>query len=314
MKSALAISEVLSGKIRTEKRPDQKSVSFSQFSVYESCPYRWYLTYAKGHYLFTASINTIFGTAIHEAIQQYLDLLFNDSVKASEEFDMIGVFESKFKEEYVKEVANNDGQHFSNKEEMAEFYQDGVEILNYVRKKRAVYFDRKNQELLGMEIPLLVEIKEDSDVFLFQGYIDAVFRDKTDGTVYIDDFKTSTRGWRDYEKKDQTKQAQALLYKKFYSKQFEVDQESVVPKFKILKRKIYENADFPQPRMQVHEPANGKTKVHQAYQRLVNFIDECFNADGTPKEKQHLKNASEKNCRFCPFNNRPDLCDKKNML
>lgn len=311
MKEALQISDWIKHKIRTEKREDQKNISFSQFSVYESCPYRWYLQYAKGNYLFSGSINTVFGTAIHEAVQQYLTLLFNVSVKASEEFDMIGLFERRFKEEYVKEVGNNNGIHFSNKEEMAEFYQDGVEILNFIKKKRKILFDHNDYELLGMEIPLSVEIKDNTDTFLFNGFIDMAYRDKREGIVYIEDFKTSGKGWRDYEKKDEIKQSQLLLYKKFFGKQFGVDPENIIPKFRILKRKLWENADFPQSRVQIHEPANGKNKVHQAVQRLENFINECFNPDGTAKDKDYIKRASKNTCRFCPFKDRPDLCDQK---
>lgn len=311
MKDAVGISERIAHKIRTEKRDDQKNISFSQFSVYETCPYRWYLTYAKGHYLFSASINTVFGTAIHEAIQQYLTLLFNVSVKASEEFNMIELFEKRFKEEYIKEVQNNGGQHFSNKEEMSEFYEDGVEILTYLKKRRKVLFSHNDYELLGMEIPLSVEIKDNTDTFLFNGYIDMVIRDKREGTVYIEDFKTSTKGWSKYEKGDDTKQSQILLYKHFFGKQFNVLPENIIPKYRILKRKLWENADFPQHRVQIHEPANGKNKVHQAVQRLNNFIDECFYQDGVAKDKYYLKKPTGNNCRFCPFKDRPDLCDKK---
>lgn len=314
MKEALALAESIAPKIRKEKKEGQKQISFSQYSVYESCPHRWYLTYAKGHYLFTASINTVFGTAIHEAIQNYLAILFTESVKASESFDMVEHFEKVFKEEYSKEVQNNGGVHFSTKEEMTEFYKDGIEILNYFKKKRIAYFSTRDLELLGMEIPLLTEIRDINDTFLFHGYIDLVLRDKTDGTIYIEDFKTSTKGWRDYEKKDEIKQSQILLYKKYFAKQFGVEESKIVPRFRILKRKLYENADFPQSRVQIHEPANGKSKVHQAGQRLINFINECFNDDGTAKEKYYTKVFSNNNCRFCPFKDREDLCDKKNML
>jgi hypothetical protein len=165
-----------------------------------------------------------------------------------------------------------------------------------------------------MEIPLLTKLKEDSDVFLFQGYVDFIYRDKTEGIVYIEDFKTSTKGWRDYEKKDEIKQAQILLYKNYFSKQFGIEPDKIVPRFRILKRKLYENADFPQSRIQVHEPANGKNKVHQAVQKLTNFINECFNQDGTPKEQVYLKKSSGNNCRFCPFKDREDICDKKNTF
>ena len=71
---------------------------------------------------------------------------------------------------------------------MAEFYQDGVEILNFIKKKRKILFDHNDYELLGMEIPLSVEIKDDTDVFLFNGFIDMVYMDKREGTVYIEDF------------------------------------------------------------------------------------------------------------------------------
>jgi hypothetical protein len=314
MKEALGLSESIASKIRIDKREGQKQISFSQYSVYESCPYRWYQTYAKNNRLFSASINTVFGTAIHEAIQTYLTILFKESVKASDAFDMIALFEKRFKEEYTKELISNGGEHFSTKQEMSEFYQDGVEILNYFRKKRSVNYSTRDYELLGMEIPILIEIKEASDTFLFQGYVDMIYKDKVEGTIYIEDFKTSGKGWKDYEKKDEIKQSQILLYKNYFAKQFGVEPEKIVPRFRILKRKLYENVDFPQSRIQIHEPANGKAKVHQAVQRLTNFINECFNSDGTFKEQVYTKKATASNCRFCPYKDREDICDKKNML
>jgi len=311
VKEFVGLSEVLRPKVKTEKREDQKNISFSQFSVYESCPYRWYLTYAKGNYLFSASINTVFGTAIHEAIQEYLRILFEESAKKADQSDILGLFEKRFKEEYIKELENNGGAHFSSKAEMVEFYEDGVQILEYFRKKRQIHFSNRKQELLGMEVPLSVQIKEDSDVFLFNGYIDLIYRDKEDGTIYIEDLKTSTKGWSKYEKTDETKQSQLILYKKFFAKQYGFDPASIVPRFRILKRKLWENVEFPQSRIQLHEPANGTIKTNSALQRINVFIDNAFEKDGSFKEKQFAKKPSSSNCRFCPFKDRSDLCDKK---
>jgi len=310
MKEAIGLSESIKAKIRKEKRENQKNISYSQYSVYEQCPHRWYLSYAKGHYLFSASINTVFGTAIHEAVQEYLRIIFQETVKKADSFDMIGFFEKRFKEEYLSEMSNNGDKHFSTKEEMVEFYEDGVEILEHFRRKRSLYFSKRDHELIGMEIPLSVEIKEDDDTFLFNGYIDLVYKDKRDGVVYIEDFKTSTKGWSKYEKSDEIKQSQILLYKKYFSKQFGVDIDTIVPKYRILKRKLWENAEFAQSRIQIHEPANGTRKVKNAEQRLNVFINECFNSDGTPKEGVYTKRASDQNCKFCPFNDKRDFCDK----
>jgi hypothetical protein len=269
------------------------------------------MTYAKGNFLFNSSIHTIFGTAIHEAIQEYIRILFESSVKNADEFNIAEFFENKLKEEYVKERKANDGMHFSTPEEMNEFYEDGILILEYVKKKRKEIISNRSHELLGIEIPLNTLIKENNDVFLFNGYLDLVYRDKRDGTVYIEDIKTSTRGWSKYEKSDEIKQSQLLLYKNFFSKQFNFDIDNIVPRYRILKRKLWENTEYPQSRIQLHEPANGKNKINNALQRLNVFIDTCYDSTGTPLEKEYIKKPSSSNCRFCPFNNRPDLCDKK---
>lgn len=78
-----------------------------------------------------------------------------------------------------------------------------------------------------------------------------------------------------------------------------------------MKRKLWENAEFPQSRIQIHEPANGTRKVNDAVQRLNLFINECFEPNGKAKDKYYKKSPSASNCKFCPFRDREDLCDKK---
>ena len=46
----------------------QKNISYSQFSMYRSCPKRWSLQYKDGLKVFTSSIHTVFGTALHEVL------------------------------------------------------------------------------------------------------------------------------------------------------------------------------------------------------------------------------------------------------
>ena len=41
------------------------------------------------------------------------------------------------------------------------------------------------------------------------------------------DIKTSTKGWDDKTKKDETKQLQLVLYKKYYSQQFGVPEDDI---------------------------------------------------------------------------------------
>ena len=53
----------------------QKSISYSQMSMYLQCPKKWALQYRDGYKTFAPSINMTFGTAIHETVQNYLHTL-----------------------------------------------------------------------------------------------------------------------------------------------------------------------------------------------------------------------------------------------
>ena len=58
-----------------------KVVSFSQYSTYKSCPHKWYLEYVKGYRDTKPNMHFVFGTAMHEALQHYLQTMFDTSAK-----------------------------------------------------------------------------------------------------------------------------------------------------------------------------------------------------------------------------------------
>ena len=65
----------------------------------------------------------------------------------------------------------------------------------------------------------------------------------------------------------------------------------------IVKRKLYENLDFPQKRVQKFAPANGKPSINQVVKRLDEFLKDGFNDDGEYRtEHIYRKEASKKNC------------------
>ena len=66
----------------------QKAVSYSQYSIYKQCNYQWYLTYIKKESSFKPSIYLVYGTAMHETIQSYLNTMYEKSGKAADEIDL----------------------------------------------------------------------------------------------------------------------------------------------------------------------------------------------------------------------------------
>jgi hypothetical protein len=298
-------------KIKNYQKPEinhafQKSVSYSQFSMWASCPHKWYLTYVENKQPYQASIHTVFGTAFHETIQDYITVMYNESGAAADRMDLIGLFQSKFSEVYAKEYKAA-GAHFTNAEEMGNFFEDATAILNFIKKNRNKLFTIRKMRLLGIEIPLLLNVA--NNVFL-KGFIDFVLYDEELDKVYIYDIKTSTRGWSDYEKKDDNKIAQILLYKEYFSKQFGFDVEKIEVEYFIVKRKIWEQSEYPTPRTQSFKPASGKNKRKQAVENFHSFIKDCFDEVGKPQLKSYLKNVGEGSCKWCPYKDSPELCDK----
>ena len=205
---------------------------------------------------------------------------------------------------------------FTNAFEMGEFYQHGVDILDFVFKKRGVYFAKKDHELIGVEVPLNVQMDANENV-KFRGYIDLIIRDKRDNTYKIIDIKTSTMGWNKYQKADKTKTAQLVLYKSYYAKQFNVPVENIRVEYFIVKRKLYENLDFPQKRVQLFTPASGKPTLNKINNSVDEFVRTSFNKDGTYNTDRvypAVAGKNKKNCKYCDFKDRQDLCPIKGRI
>ena len=287
----------------------QKNISYSQISMFHRCPHSWKLNYKDKLQVYKDSIHTSFGTAFHEVIQEYYERFYNVSVKAAEELDVEELLRVEMKKNYAIGKERN-GEHFSTVVELQEFYEDGVHILREWKRKKGGFIQKKGWHLAGIEIPLMMTPEEEYENTLFKGFIDAVLYHEETETFKIVDFKTSTRGWNKNARKDVMKQNQLILYKEFFSRQFNVPKENIEVAFVILKRKVYENSDFPQPRISEFRPASGPIKTKKAVAVVKEFIEGCFEKDGSYKEREFEMKPSQSNCRFCAFADKPELCSK----
>lgn len=281
-----------------------KHISYSQLSSFETCPKQWYLTYVKKLAPYKPSIHAVFGTAMHETIQSWLDVLYNDTIKKANEMDLNSLLQENMVKAYKAQKVMYSHEHFSDQNEMNLFYLDGVHILDFLKKKRVVYFSSKNTYLAGIETLLYQELRP--GVF-FKGLIDIVLYNETVDKWYIIDLKTSTSGWTDYAKKDETKVAQVLLYKEFFAKQFNIDIDKIEVVYYILKRKVPVEAEFAsmQRRIQEFKPPSGKIKTGKAVNMMTRFVKETLDEAGNFFDKDFQATPSESSCRFCVFRNNP---------
>lgn len=281
----------------------ENSVSYSQFSMYMQCPRKWELEYIHNNREFEQSIHTIFGTAMHETLQNYLNVTYNQSAKKADELSLSSDLQSRLVTLYGS--ASQQMGHFSTPTELQEFYKDGVEILNYFKRKRSLYFPTKQHELVGIELELNIPLRNG---IIFKGFIDIVIKDHRTGRYKVLDFKTSTRGWNKYQKADKNKTSQLLLYKEFYARQLGIDPELIDVEYIILRRKINEDSDFPMKRIQTFSPASGKPSRNKVGQLLVEFVSTGFNEDGTHNKDAEYPAYKSASCKYCKYKDNEELC------
>ena len=273
-------------------------ISYSQLSMYNDCPLRWKLNYVDDLRISESNIHLIFGTAMHEVIQTWLEVMYHDSAKNADLLNLEEMLRDKLIEQF-KIAEESDGKSPCTKEDLNEFFVDGCNILDFLKKKRGDYFQKRQYELIGCEVPIDVMLKKDIKMV---GYLDIVLKHKPTDTITIIDIKTSTRGWNKWMKADKNKTQQLLLYKQFYAKQYNHPIENIDVEYFIVKRKLWENTDFPQKRVQKFSPASGTVSMNKVNKGLNLFLENAFDDKGEYKNDM-VATPSKKACKWCEFKN-----------
>jgi hypothetical protein len=273
--------------------------------MFSECPHRWKLNYIDKLRIFESNIHLIFGTAMHEVIQTHLEVMYNDSIKKADELDLNKMLRDKLIEQF-KLAEEKDGKPPCKKEDLHEFFQDGVDILDFYKKRKSDYFAKRGYKLIGCEVPIDFDLKNNIKMV---GYLDIVILDEVLNVIKIYDIKTSTRGWNKWQKKDENKTQQLLLYKQFYSKQYNHPIDKIEVEYFIVKRKLWEEAMFPQKRVQKFVPASGKPSMNKVGKKLSTFVESAFNEDGSYTTNTLEATPSKKVCKWCEFKG-TQYCDK----
>lgn len=310
------VNKVDSYSTRSKEKHEAVTISYSQLSLWSKCPHAWKLKYIDKHKEYVPTIHTVFGTAFHETLQHYLKMLYDNAYYMA---DLIS-FEETLKTQLIdiyKSECEKYGTHFSSKDELLEFYKQGVEILTHIRKNRDKYFHSKKYRLHGIEIPIYSQVSDENKNVYISGYIDLVLYDTQNDRYLVIDIKTSSSGWYKSKMEDTTTTSQVLLYKHFLSKEHNIPLDKIDVKYFIVKRDPLGNewTKGPIGYVQQFNPETDLLTVDVAMKKATDFVDSCFNEDGEYRldvEYPALKGLKGSNCKFCDFKNREDLCPSKN--
>jgi hypothetical protein len=289
--------QVWESKIK-QKPSENKHISYSAISTYQKCPKAWQLLYRDKVVPFTQNTYLVFGTAMHETIQEWLRVLYEESVKAATDLDLNTLLYDNMIKAYKSSKAQNGHEHFSTSEQLNEFWTDGRHILEWLKKERTAYFSTKNMQLVGIETLLYQDLKPGVK---FKGLIDLVFYYPNTDTWTIMDIKTSTRGWNDDAKKDIKLTAQVILYKEFFSRQFDIPKDKINLEYFVVKRRVPKDTEFAsmRRRVQTFTPNDGPRKTKQVLDGLYKFLDEVLDESNEYLQGDFQCNSPIGKCNEC---------------
>ena len=273
-------------------------VSYSQYSMYSSCPQQYKLNYVDKVGTSESNIHLVFGTAMHEVIQYFLDIMYNKSKKEALSLNLKELLLQKMQETFISERDKQDGNPPCTQDELKEFFTDGVAILDYFSKKIGNFYSKTGYELLGIEEELREEVKTGVE---FIGYIDILLKDKTTEEVVIIDLKTSTKGWSKWQKNDKVKTAQMLLYKQFYANKYNIPLDKIRVEYQIMKRKLFEAEGYSVPRISKFIPPHGKPSVNSALSSFNSFVNTVHDDSGNRRADIEYPTNKGKHCDWCEF-------------
>ena len=266
-------------------KPKSNKCSYSKLNTYDSCPFKYYLMYETGHYVYQDSLAADFGTLVHWILEHIgLDLkegrkpdydkLKQDFVEINipkkNKFDTeggiygINILKKKYPREFFE--PNKDGKSFVHKSK--EFLDYGI----YRLEKRLS--ETPNLKVWACEQFFDVSLLNRR----FSGFIDRILYDTTTGDYYVEDIKTKDHPFSEDELKTPL---QFVIYVKALCEALEIDPKKV-------------HCAYDMPVCDLVLPAGTKGYLARGMTKMAKMFEAIDNQDFHP-EPTPL-------CWWCPFN------------
>ena len=166
--------EIVENNIKLRK--GKAHISFSEYSIYKQCPFRWYMQYYLGIKEPTNAF-LVFGSAMHESIEEIL-----------KDFS---------KKDQVGEILKNKIKENSNSVISSTFFGKNMELDGSKILKKLNFYERfRGIDIAAIEDELYMPLVEVEGVQIyFKGFIDFLGQYQKDDRVIVLDWKTAIKQW-----------------------------------------------------------------------------------------------------------------------
>ena len=180
--------------------------SYSKLNTYDSCGWKYYLTYKLNKFIFSDNLASELGTLLHKVEQDMFntlkkgekidydkikDFFYNANIPKRDKYDTdggiygINILKEKYKEDYYE--TDNMGQSYDTK--ITKYLETGIYRLED--------FLNDNHNIVPFEAEKFFSFSYNG--YTLSGYIDRIFYDKERDKYLIEDIKTKGKPFKDDE-------------------------------------------------------------------------------------------------------------------
>lgn len=284
-----------------------EKVSYSNISTFLQCQRKWKLTYIDKLDKKQDSVDTIYGTVMHETIQKFLAYYYSNTLTTLQNN------KNELIDQYTTFLMKGLDQGLNKQlqlpyETIEQYLGYGIDLLKQFIPHVNKWFPKSGVELEGTEIQL--NVVEPNWNIRFNGYIDILLHDKKNNKYKIIDLKTSRTSWNDNQKNDEVKRLQLLLYKIFLAQLKSVPLQNIDIEFLILKKIVFQG-QYKISRIQRYQPPHGKATLNKA---IKLFNDTLQKMEQLCESKEQGQMNPTNYCSWCPFYKEKQLCSRKRTL
>ena len=250
-------------------------VSYNEWKTWAQCSYKHKLKYIDKIDIEERGVETILGSAFHDAVESRLRGLEPDVVKLRE---LIAEELSR-----VTDVIARD--RFDVETCVSRALEMSTEGVDFLSSKFPGWKLLEAEENLYESMQLNESKHPDVS---FKGYVDLVF-EAADGKVWIVDWKTAARPWGREKLSDPKVTYQLSMYKNFWAAKHGAPLDNVRCAYFVGLKKSKPGKTFNMIPISV-----GPTTSSRTLTVLNNFVSSV-------KRGMTIKNKSEQNCRWCEY-------------
>lgn len=274
-------------------------ISYSQVRTFQECPLSWQKDYVHNLAPPGDTVHTIGGTAFHETLQRFIQILYESGKGEAEALDLKQDFKRRLKAEYDAVRTSEEWQDYPEEPtdvpELAEYCRGTWPVFDEWRDRYGFLLEPGDTELVGIEEEVDTELRHGIG---FIGYLDVVLKVQGEDQYVVIDLKTSTSGWDKWSKEDPLKTNQLAAYKALWADKMGVAMGDVKPRFIICQREMGEYDDR---RIESFIPPSGEDKRDQFRGWVDEMLDTAFTGGGEYVEDPLEKKPKKFQCSFCPF-------------